>query len=358
MAAPAVNKCPRCSAPLAPGATTCPECGAAVGDSPAPDADAEIYPELAKANVARMRGDYKGAENQLLHILKLFPNNPTANEMLGDLAAERNDLDHAAQWYEMALEIVPNSVGITRKLEEARAKLEAKEAKDTTAQLGLPDPSSRAPIVVGILVVFFLACIIAAYYFGLKGGGVLRPLPTPINRISAIQPEGNRPPPPRTQPTSAPPAASEDSQLLEALKGNSADAASILSAELDPRSGDLVVTVQLSGKNDRDLAARVARDSLLLGSAYNMVTIRGISDGKVAYMADATRAKLVETQSADWKAQHGNSPDAWVDDLLQNEWPASSSPPSAVGSSQATGGSSSPPAEPATGTSGTTSGGE
>src|SRR5438477_12288189 len=107
LAAPESSKCDKCFNTLPPGAATCPECGAPVKDATTADSEAVVYPELARANLARMRGDYKQAEDQLLSVLKRFPNNPSANEMLGDLAAEREDYPHAVQRDEMALDIVP-----------------------------------------------------------------------------------------------------------------------------------------------------------------------------------------------------------------------------------------------------------
>jgi len=323
------------------------------------DTDAEIYPELARANLARMRGDYKQAEDQLLHVLKRFPNNPTANEMLGDLAAEREDLPHAIQWYEMALEIVPNSASISRKLEEARAKVGTKEAKDTTAQLGLPDPSSRVPIAVGILVIVFLAAITGAYFLGAKGSLGQRQLPTPINQINAVSPQTISQPGEKPKDTSVagPASVVEDQQLLDQVKAKAADAAAIESVSADPRSNSVIVTVVLPGKDDKALAARVARDTLEAFNDYNSVTIRGIAGDKVTYMADATRAKLTETESDQWKADHQVDPNAWISDLLQNEWPAAPAPGEAGSTPSETPPNSGNTSTPPTGTSGGAPGG-
>ncbi len=309
------------------GAKTCPECGAPIDGATATDAEAVVYPELAKANLARMRGDYKQAEDQLLSVLKRFPNNPSANEMLGDLAAEREDFVHAAEWYEMALEVLPTSASIARKLAMVRGRVEQKDARDTTAQLGLPDPSSRVPLIVGALIIVFVAAISGAYFLGAKAAGNGRVLPQPIWKINAV---GESNPQSGTQPAEAAPKATtenEDESLLIELKSKSADASGILAATVDPRSGGVTITFQMSGKEDRALAARIARDAFSLGASYGSVTLRGMANGRVAYMADSSRAKMAQTEAPEWKLQHKDAPDAWIAEVLINEWPAPASPP-------------------------------
>lgn len=310
--------------PLPAGAATCPECGAPVGNATTADTEAAVYPELAKANLARMRGDYKQAEVQLLSVLKRFPNNPSANEMLGDLAAEREDYPQAVQWFEMAMEIVPNSASIARKLREARSKIDQKDAKDTTAQLGLPDPSSRMPILIGVLVIVILAVAAGAYVLGAKGGGSERKLPVPTNVVSATPDQTSNPSPSGNVPSPAKQTAAgvaEEENLMATLTGKSADAASVLAVTHDPRTGNLIITFNLTGKDDRALAARLARDAFASLPGYSAATMRGVSEGKVTYMADVTKSKVTETDSPDWKQQHQNEPEAWIAYVIQNEWP-------------------------------------
>lgn len=319
MGAPANSKCEKCFNTLPPGAATCPECGAPVGDAPRSDTEAEVYPELARANLARMRGDYKQAEDVLLSVLKRFPNNPSANEMLGDLAAEREEFAHAAEWYEMALEIVPTSASITRKLNEARASIEKKEAKDTTAQLGLPDPGSRMPLIIGVAVILIVAVAAGAYYLGARGSTPPKPPPT-------LKVEAQRDQPPADSGAEKPapgpePAVAEEAELLQALKAKSTAGAAILGVTTEPRTGAMIVTFLLSGKEDRKTAATIAREALEAFAGYMTITVRGIDNGKVSYMADASRQRVAETDTDEWRQQHQNEPDAWVAYVLQNEWP-------------------------------------
>ncbi|HVT12076.1 MAG TPA: tetratricopeptide repeat protein [Fimbriimonadaceae bacterium] len=324
MAAPANNKCEKCFTSLPPGAATCPECGAPVGNVSPAEAEADVYPELAKANLARMRGDYKQAEDQLLSVLKRYPNNPSANEMLGDLAAEREDYPHAVEWYEMALEIVPTSASIGRKLRDARSKVEQKQTQDTTAQLGLPDPSSRMPLIVGGLIVLFVAIFAGAYFLGARGAANAKQ--TPVLKLDAQQPQQQQAAPPNQPPkeednqppqTASKPAVEDDRSLLDILTRKCADGTAILSAWADPRAKSVMITFAETG-DEKALMARLARDAFAALPDANLVTLRGIRQGRVDYMADVAREKMAETQAPEWQQQHANEPDLWIDYVLQN----------------------------------------
>lgn len=354
MAAPASNKCEKCFNPIPSGAATCPECGAPVGNASTAETEADVYPELAKANLARMRGDYKQAEDQLLSVLKRYPNNPSANEMLGDLAAERDDNAHAIEWYEMALEIVPTSASIARKLRDARSRVEQKQTEDTTAQLGLPDPSSRMPLVVGGLILVFVAIFAGAYYLGARGAA--NPKTTPVLKLNAQAPQqapevSQKPDQKNTEPTPKAGGVEEDSAMLQSLAGKSADGTAILAVSNDPRSGTLTVSFAESGKDDKVLAARIAKDAFAAFPDANTVTLRGVSQGKVAFMADVTKARMAETLTPEWQQQHASEPDLGIASVLQNVWPNAGS--SGTETAPTTG--SNPPAD--TGAT-TTAGGE
>lgn len=279
-----------------------------------------------------MRGDYKQAEDQLLSILKRFPNNPSANEMLGDLAEEREDYAHAAEWYEMTLEIVPSSASIQRKLEEARSRVEKQQSKDTTAQLGLPDPSSRMPLVIGAMIIVVLALSVGAYYLGAKGAASEKPVLTAVPKINAIGDQTEQAPPRNEPATNRAPTPSvadgipEESALLQELKAKATDAGAILSLTHDPRSGTVTITFARDGKDDTALAARLARDTFGTLDRFNSVTLRGVSEGKIAFVADASRSRFAETQMPEWKQQHPSDVD-WITYVLQNVWPAAPSPP-------------------------------
>lgn len=358
MAAPANNKCEKCFEPLPPGAVTCPECGAPVKDATQADAEAAVYPELAKANLARMRGDYKQAEDQLLAILKRYPNNPSANEMLGDLAAERDDWQHAVQWYELALEIVPTSASIARKIKDARAKTQQKDAQVTTTQLGLPDPTSRTPLLVAAGIILLLAAFAGVYYLGTRQRPAAYYTPPQIIKAQPSttggQKSSNPGEPEPASNDSAPPMAmtTEEQSIFDTLKSRAEDGHAVMAVSSDPRAGNLRITFDASGGDPRTIAARLARDAFANESAFHTITLRGVSNGAVSYMADSDRGRMIESQDPTWQ-QSQTSADAWVSYVLSNEWPKGATPPTSGGEATTT-----PPSAPSNSTGGAPPGGQ
>lgn len=327
LAAPADNKCDKCFAPLPAGAAICPDCGAPVNDASPAEAEAAVYPELARANLARMRGDYKQAEDQLLSILKRYHNNPSANEMLGDLAAEREDWPHAVEWYELALEIVPTSASIARKIKDARSKIDRKDTQATTVQLGLPDPSSKVPIFIAVGIVLLLAAFAGVFYLGTRQRGPVAQN-SPPQVISAQPSTGVAKTPESGAPaeTREPPMTGEESSILNALR-KAEDGGAVLSVTTDPRMGSLRITFASDAQNMRGAAARLARDAFAAQQTYNLVTLRGVTDGVVTYMADVDRSKVAETQTPEF--QQSQPPIDWISHVLTNEWPRTSPAPPA-----------------------------
>lgn len=354
MAAPgktSQNLCVMCSTALPAGATTCPECGAPIGSATLSDAEAAVYPDIARANLARMRGDYKAAEDQLLAILRKFPNNPSVNEMLGDLAMEREDVPHALEWYQLALEIIPTSASIARKLKNARASLDKKDSSDTVEQLGISRPgASSSAIWIVLAVVGFLVVAIGAYYVGANRNTAAQKEAPPTIINAEAQPEQTTPQQPDVKTGNDQPLragdASEMATLLQALKAKSEDSAAVTSLAQDPRTNTLTVEFTFPEKDGRAMAARIGRDAMSVATGASIVTVKGVSGGKVVYMADLYRSKVEETLTTTWTSQHEADPDAWIPFVLTNEWPqaqaAPTSEPAATGATAGSGGSATP----------------
>lgn len=144
--------CDKCFSVLEKDSIFCKECGASFDESQSATSDTIVYPEIARANLLRLRGDLEQAEKVCLAVLKRFPNNPAAHGMMGDLALEGGKLDTAKQWYEMALDLTPNDEGLRRKL---AAILEStKRRHDEAGLAGLEvRPRSGATIAAMIGVV-------------------------------------------------------------------------------------------------------------------------------------------------------------------------------------------------------------
>lgn len=332
MAAPddsAVRLCEKCFATVPPDAPFCPECGAALGDEAHSEgSDTAIYPDLARANLLRMRGDYKAAEDVCLGILRRFPNNATANGLLGDICAERGDLEQAAQWYELALDILPDSEAVKSKLAGVRNRLAEHESAQTAQKIGLPTRAPRTGLYAFTTLLLIVGVGLASYFFGSR----THPQPPVMDTRIDVSSEPERAPTvvPETAPESVTPIPREpgpwvDKSLLDALRTQLDRGSQLLDAWFDPRSQNLTLTVAATSDEPfRTLAAHVGLSALSRPSV-GTATVRVIADGKLVYLGDATRERAIAIASPAFREESANDPDLWIDRLLTNEWSASGS---------------------------------
>ncbi|MBA3726553.1 MAG: tetratricopeptide repeat protein [Armatimonadetes bacterium] len=161
-----MNLCDKCFAVIEKGAPFCAECGAPAGGDPTEGgSDALVYPEIAKANLHRMRGEEAEAEKICLAILRRFPNNPTSHVLLGDIHFEQAQLDQAKQWYEMALELAPDNAVLKAKLDRVSSEIERESVACGVSSLEVKPPGrGMAALLASVLV---LVLIVAGLSFWL-----------------------------------------------------------------------------------------------------------------------------------------------------------------------------------------------
>lgn len=315
--------CERCFAPLGSSDTYCPDCGAPVG-SAAPAADSAVHGELAQANLLRLRGDLDGSEKALLGILRRYPNDPHAHEMLGDVCAERGEIDRAKEWYELALDLSPDSADIRRKMENAGTTAEEQKTADTAETLGLPPttpPAAWWPLA-GAAALLVLAIAVAAWPKAAPPstmkGAVSAPLAETTPKPAETVAETGPPP----APTPAPVGSEEERKLLTDLQGKP-DGSHVQSVVLDPRTQAIVVTFDITETDDPHvLAINLGRETLEAAPAVAMVTLRALRAGSLAFAADLPRA-----------GSDANDP-------LTNVWPVPTAPTTEPGTTPSTGPSS------------------
>jgi hypothetical protein len=90
---------------------------------------------LAEANLLRMRGQWEEAEARCIEVMRLSAHSVHAHSLLGDIYRDQGRLDEAAQWYQMALDLQPDS-GADRVKLAAVVKQQAKQL----ARAGHPKP--------------------------------------------------------------------------------------------------------------------------------------------------------------------------------------------------------------------------
>jgi hypothetical protein len=299
-----------------------------VGSGPAEGSDAAIYPDLARVNLLRMRGEYKPAIDHCRTILRKFPNNVTANQLLGDLSLESGDLEQAKEWYELALDIAPNHAQIQRKLNDVRARIEHKETEGLVEQIGLPASKSKSGWVAVGLAVLLVAVGGIAYIIGTKKTADPQGLPpkqTSFTAPASTPTSKSQETPTQNQPTSQNIVAesTEEQAIAQLISQRSQYGSKLLGLIEDNRASHLILTYRIGSQDDRKLiGAELAITALANNSATRLVTVRAISDGSVVYIADVHREAYEETLKDEWKQQNGEEPAAVAGHVVTQEWPA------------------------------------
>jgi hypothetical protein len=345
--------CPKCFALLRAGSEFCVECGAVIKEG-AEGSDTEVYTELSRANLLRMRGNMKEAIECSLGILRRFPNNVTAHTLLGDIYYEQDDLEQAAEWYEMALDLNPEAASERMKLEKVKAKLKAQEQSETVKQLGIePAKQPNLTAIVASAVVLLLGVGGLAFAIGRSSGtGSARTgEPVTIAARGESSDTGNSE---GAAPTGSQPVVSvaEDEPILAALRARLMGT-SILSAHFNPATRNVLVTVVGEDSDLPAVAASVVSAVLDSRSEVKSVNVRVIQNGAISFVGRSTRTGYElarERVGADAPAA------ALVSQVFEGAWPPGSatvSVPPSTGSAQTPSESTPPESPPSTEASGT-----
>lgn len=298
------------------GSDFCAECGAPLDDAPGVGgSDAEVYPELAKANLMRMRKEFKQAEDICLGILRRYPNNASANTLLGDICYERGDLEQAAEWYELALDILPDSAADKAKLTEVRAKLSEKQKAETVETLGITH-ASKPPYVTIAAVVLALCIVGVGVAVSLKGNQEPK-VDTDASRPIVFEdkdkgkdraPVVNPNPQPQQEFIKDPELAAKVAQQLNLEEGR------LLHAEVGDRDKTVVVTYLLKDDPDWIMRAKIIRASFANAPAGTpSVTINLLRDFKVTESNYVSREKYDQSNSPEWQQLSGGTDEAVVE---------------------------------------------
>lgn len=312
--------CERCFALVGPNDAACPECGAPIdnGGNRVPDEDA-VQPDLARANLLRMRGEYKQAEEVCLSILRRFPNQPTANGLLGDICAERGDLEQAAEWYELTLDLTPKDTVIERKLADVRERMAHRDVAATAKKLGLPTSKPRMGLfAIGLLIVLVGSAVVA-YTLGRQAKPAAQGSDLPVVTDLPVTLSGDS----RTTAGGATVGAAEDQAIVrKLLEAAPQESAKLLDAEIDPRTGVITLTFRVSeGEDPRTLGARLAAFTLQSEPRSPRVVLRAVRSSALVWVADVERDDFEATMTTEWRQSHGDDTAAWLNAVLSREWP-------------------------------------
>lgn len=274
-----------------------------------------------------MRGEYKQAEDVCLKVLRRYPNNASANTLLGDICAEKGDLDQAIAWYELALDLNQDSKADQAKLQAVKQRKEDHETATTAKMLGLPSSKSKG-VVTAILVIAFIVLVGVVSY--VIGGRIVanRVSPRsvvdiPVTIPDTSQPTANNPEDLKSSTTStvATTTIREDAELLGILSTASPEASRITEARKDPRSKQIDLTIRCSANDNLSaLAAHIGVLALDKVTDSNSVLVRAVVDGRVVLVGDVLRENVNKAKTAEWQQTYGNDVEAWVSAVLTNVW--------------------------------------
>ena len=325
MAAQDRNKvCPKCFEVNDPAATYCLECGAPLSDEPgAEGSDQEVYREITQANLHRIRGDYKPAIDVCLGILKRFPNNGTAHTLLGDIYAEKGELEQAAEWFEMALDLRPESENDRRKLEAVQRRRSEQDAASAAQQLGIPESKPRAQQYVFVMVLLVVIVGIGSFLLGgsmapNRNSGQPKTITDPIN---VGDPKPDQSVPTGQQPTNNEPVVQAtvypgspvEQQTAALLAQKYTIGRKILGVHEDPRGPSLHLTAKLEKEDDpASVAIDIARAVFTEYATFASITVELGDGAQTVFVADVVRTDYdkVTNEKLDAKT------------MLTHVWPA------------------------------------
>jgi len=305
--------------------------------------------DLARANLLRMRGDYPAAIEQCLSVLKRAPEDPDAHTLIGDIYAEQGNLGQAAQWYELALDLNPESAPDRQKLTYVQQRINDREVANAAQQIALPPATPHPWLPWAVMGAVAVIIGIGSFMLGMRrdvpatNGKTTIPVSNPIEGA-----QGTVAPIDRGD-TLAGSLAEEDRRLMNSVAGQVPAGIALLWAYQDPRNRDIVVTLRARPDDaERVIAGEVGRGILHQVAGANQVTVRTEKGAQITHIATIDRARLAVTEQAGWSDAHPGG-EALADALLTQEWPqpanpapsptppSDSTPPATTGNGNSTG---------------------
>ena len=306
--------------------------------------------DLAKANLMRMRNDFRKAEEICINILRTYQKSAATHTLLGDIYSDQGRLEQAAHWYELSLDLDPNSWAEKQKLDDIREQIKERDHISSAQTLGLDEVGAVRPAWIVLGVASFLFISYGVFYVirhGHLGGSNDQPVvKTPINAIPDNVDPKRELVASNTVAGVAPPASSpvdgltsgnavtgnapitgsskDDKDLELTVREKSDFGDNLVSLVTDPRTQTVFLTYMVGPKdNERIIGTNLAKTLFDTTSDPETVTIRAMRFEKLLFMADVPRDRYNETLTEDWKKKAANEM-AWVDYVITNEWPEKS----------------------------------
>ena len=316
-----MRRCIDCRIILDDDVKYCPKCGNEVksDDSTAQNSASDVQSLLVSASLHRSRGEWERAIADATDALRLDPRNSDVPSLLADIYEKQGMLDEAIAWYQMALEMNPDSATDKEHLERlSDLILEEGRRKQATSYDSLQSRTKMWGLALGaVFVVIIILAVISVFKSRSNESAATQPVPTARPQYETTAPVA--PPtqalPQRSPDSSAPVAISSsgpvrthaESYIRSELAGSqeiTTAGATVNDMIADPRSGVVSVTFtirftpHLSKDNIITAAAAVARKTFDLNREVKFVTARclietgGAQGNQVAFVGDVARQSI------------------------------------------------------------------
>jgi hypothetical protein len=315
-----------------------------------------LQAELARVNLLRIRGDVSSSKVLCLSILKRFPESVDAHVMMGDLHSEQGDLAPAAEWYSLALDLDRNAPGVAIKLSRIQAALDiSKQGSRSRALIG---PGKQMSPWVYFAVAASAIAIVSVGYIAGQGSPskavsnkpsisdriespktvdnsarTMSVNPTtvssPVSSSATVPGPSPAPNPIDSTPVetkstgtkAAPILVVEDQKLYDQISNRSKYGKHVISVLADPREKSMTLTYNVGqGEHGRYMGAILASVALDYDAKVLKVTIRGVRNGVLSYVADVPREKIMAVEDREKKSVQDIESQTWIDEVLTNEY--------------------------------------
>ncbi len=311
----------------------------------------EAYALLAQANLLRMRGCWEDAVGNCMAALRLVPDSPSAQSLLGDIYENQGRYDDAIQWYRMALDANPESPADRLKLDRLLQRQQPssrpeRKAVTVESDSGTSGPASEATapgplwrrlrqdpeaaLRYGALAAAALVCLVVVFAYG----AVHRRATLAALGLTSYQEVKTAPivvPPASGPPASAgaesTPRDMAEQAVLGVLRGSSslsAQGITVGDVQFDPRAGRMSITLSLSSPRGltRLAVLRSALHAAQAGAAASpsatAFTLRSLTAGagdgaSLIFVGDVSQSALPGAGAAEPDDDH-------VQALFTNSW--------------------------------------
>jgi hypothetical protein len=316
-----------------------------------------LQAELARVNLLRIRGDVSSSKTLCLSVLKRFPESIDAHVMMGDLHAEQGDLAPAAEWYSLALDLDRNAPGVAVKLSRIQAALDI-SGHATRSRVLIANGKRMSPWLYVAVAASAIAIVAVGYIAGLgsptKNGNskaaisdriespkavdntpkpvpstesvtIKSPLSNNSNDLGPAPATTTLPSAPietkTTGPKETPLLVVDDQKLFEQVSNQSKFGKHVISIIADPREKGMILTYNVSqGEHGRYMGAILADVAMEYDNKVLKVTVRGVRNGVLSYIADVPREKIMAVEDREKKDVQDIESKGWIDEVLTNEY--------------------------------------